>query len=207
MTKALRKALMHRSKSKNICNKKLTDNWTNYIKTKEFLFEPALLCKTKKNNFQNLNIRDLSDNRKFWETIKLYFINKGLNSNKLLLKEKGNLVSKEKQLPTIMNSFFINITKGLELKEDYESNANTLEDVVDAFNSHPSIERIRGTVKTNEKFSSHPVSEGLVRKIILNLDGSTATPIGDIPADMLKSTVDMHLPFITKIINNAFENG
>ena len=46
-----------------------------------------------------------------------------------------------------MNSFFINITKGLELKEDNESNANTLEDVMDAFNSHPSIERIRRTVK------------------------------------------------------------
>ena len=52
-----------------------------------------------------------------------------------------------------MNSFFINITKGLELKEDNESNANTLEDVLDAFNSHPSIERIRRTIKTNEKFS------------------------------------------------------
>ena len=51
-----------------------------------------------------------------------------------------------------MNSFFINITKGLELKEDNESNANTLEDVVDAFSSHPSIERIRRTIKTNEKF-------------------------------------------------------
>ena len=39
-----------------------------------------------------------------------------------------------------MNNFFINITQGLELKEDNEINANTLEDVLDAFNSHPSIE-------------------------------------------------------------------
>ena len=106
-----------------------------------------------------------------------------------------------------MNSFFINITKGLELKEDYESNANTLEDVVDAFNSHPSIERIKRTVKSNEKFSFQPVSEDLVRKIILSLDRSKATPVGDISANMLKSTVDIHLPFITKIINVSFENG
>ena len=48
-----------------------------------------------------------------------------------------------------MNSFFVNITKGLELKEDNVSNANTLEDVLDAFNSHPIIERIRRTIKTN----------------------------------------------------------
>ena len=65
-----------------------------------------------------------------------------------------------------MNSFFINITKGLELKEDNESHANTLEDVLDAFNSHPNIERIRRTIKTNEKFSFQPVPEDLVREII-----------------------------------------
>ena len=66
-----------------------------------------------------------------------------------------------------MNSFFINITKGLELKEDNESNANTLEDVLDVFNSRPSIKRIRRTIKTNEKFSFQPVPEDLVREIIL----------------------------------------
>ena len=103
-----------------------------------------------------------------------------------------------------MNIFFINITKGLELKEDNKSNANTLEDVLDAFSSHPSIERIRRTIKTNEKFSFQPVPEDLVREIILSLDASKATPVGDIPADILKSTVDIHLPFITKIINVCF---
>ena len=106
------------------------------------------LRKTKTAYFQNLNIRDLSDNRKFWKTIKPYFTNKGLNSNKLLLKEKGN----------------------------------TLEDVLNAFNSHPSIERIRRTFKTNEKFSFQPVPENLVREIILSLDAFKATPVGDIPA-------------------------
>ena len=105
-----------------------------------------------------------------------------------------------------MNSFFINFTKGLELKGDNESNANTLEDVLDAFNSHPSIERIRTIVETNEKFSFRTVPNDLVREIILSLDGSKATLVGDIPADMLKSTVDIHLPFTTKIINFSFEN-
>ena len=39
-----------------------------------------------------------------------------------------------------MNSFFIDITNKSEQKEDNESNANTLEDVLEAFNSHSSIE-------------------------------------------------------------------
>ena len=120
------------------------------IKKKNFFVN--LLRKTKTDYFQNLNIQNLSDNGKFWKTIKQYFRNEELNSNKLILKEKRNLVSNVKQLATIMNSFFINITKGLELKEDNESNANTLEDVLDAFSSHPSFERSRRTIKTNEKF-------------------------------------------------------
>ena len=49
--------------------------------------------------------------------------------------------------------------------------------------------------------------EDLVREIILNVDGSKATPVGDISADMAKSTVDIHLPFITKMINVSFEYG
>ena len=130
-----------------------------------------LLRRTKKDYFQNLNIRDLSDNRKFWKTIKPYFSNKRLNWNKFSLKEKENLAWNEAQLATIINSFFINIT-GLELKVDNEINANTLEDVLDAFNSHPSIETIRRTVKSNEKFSFQPVLEDLVRENILNIDGS-----------------------------------
>ena len=47
----------------------------------------------------------------------------------------------------------------------------------------------------------------MLHEIILSLDGSKATPVGDIPVDILKYTVDIHLPFITKIINVSFENG
>ena len=79
--------------------------------------------------------------------------------------------------------------------------------MLDAFNSHPSIERIRKTIKTNEKFPFQPVREDSVREIILSLDASKATPVGDILADILKSTVDIHLTYITKIINVFFENG
>ena len=80
-----------------------------------------LLRRTKKEYFQNLNVKDLSDNKKFWKTIKPYFSNKGLNSNKMLLKEKGELISDKKQLASIMNRFFINITRSLKSKEDQGS--------------------------------------------------------------------------------------
>ena len=67
-------------------------------------------------------------------------------------------------------------------------------------------ERIRKTAKTNEKISFQLVPEDLVREIILSLDGCKVTPVGDVPVDMLTFTVDIHLFFITKIINVSFEN-
>ena len=88
-------------------------DWKNiYISVKEIIkigkilwskdiFVLIFFVKLKQNTLKNLNLKDLSDNRNFWKTIKPYFSNKGLNSNKLLLKEKGNLVSDEKELVTI----------------------------------------------------------------------------------------------------------
>ena len=58
---------------------------------------------------------DLSENKKFWETVKPYFSNKRLNSNKMLLKEKGKLISDEKQLASIMNKFPIIFKKIAEI--------------------------------------------------------------------------------------------
>ena len=40
-----------------------------------------------------------------------------------------------------------------------------------------------------------------------NLDGSKATPVGDIPTDMLKQTSDIHLLIMTQIINMSIDNN
>ena len=138
------------------------------IRSKE-IFVLTFSVKLKQN--KNLNLKDLSDNHKFWKTIKPCFSNKGLNSKKLLLKEKGNLVSDEKELATIMNNFFINITKNLEMKKDSKGKLNNLKYILKAFESHPSIEKTKKPINTTEKFSFRNVNDDEVRKFIINLDG------------------------------------
>ena len=57
---------------------------------------------------------------------------------------------------------------------------------------------------TNKKFSFKFVTEDQVREEIMNRDGSN--PIGDIiSVDILKSPVDIYLPFITNSINLSIE--
>ena len=38
------------------------------------------------------------------------------------------------------------------------------------------------------------------------IDGSKVTPMGEIPADMLKVTLATHLKLTTKVVNLSFEN-
>ena len=40
----------------------------------------------------------------------------------------------------------------------------------------------------------------------MNLDGSKATPVGDIPADIVKQTNHIHLPIMNQIINMSVGN-
>ena len=87
MIKTLRKAIMHRSRLKNMYIRKRNDkDWEVYKKQRNFCVD--LLRKTKTRYFKNLNFKELPNYGKFWKTIKPYFGNKDLNSNKRLLKGK-----------------------------------------------------------------------------------------------------------------------
>ena len=104
------------SKSKNIFNKYRTeDNWANYKKQRNLCVN--LLRKSKTEYFQKLNAEDLSDNRKFWKTIKTFFSNKGLNSNKLMLKENNRLITEEKRVSHCNEYLFCKHNRKLTSKE------------------------------------------------------------------------------------------
>ena len=121
------------------------------------------------------------------------------------MKVKGNLASGEKELATIINNIFVNITKDLEQQKDSKGKLN-LEDVLKAFESHPSIEKIKDVINITEKFSFRHVKDNEVQKFVMNLDGSKATPVGDIPIDMLKQAIDIHLPVMTQKLMSIDNN-
>ena len=106
-----------------------------------------------------------------------------------------------------MNKFLINITKSLNLKEDQGGPHVTLEYILKKFIFHPSIDKIKKTYEINKKLSFQKVTEEHVPQVILSIDGSKATPKRDIPAYMFKTTLDIHLSLIMKIINLSFENA
>ena len=64
---------MHRSKSKNVSNKtRANEDWGNYKKQRNFYVN--LLRNTKKDYFQKLNIKDLTENKNLWKIIKPFSV-------------------------------------------------------------------------------------------------------------------------------------
>ena len=147
--------------------------------------------------------------KKFWKIIKPFFNNEGLNSNKLILRQKDVLIIDEKALTTLMNKYFVDITGDLDLKRDSETLSDTLTSVssiLEIFHCHQYILKIEA-FNMPDNFSFHEISEHEVQQEILRLNGTKSTTVEDIPAGMLKSTIDIQNSILTEIIKLSLRNG
>ena len=96
MAKPLRKAIMPRSRLKNNFSKKMFDeNWDNYKKKRNFCVK--LLRQTKEKYFSDINVKNISDNKKFWKNMTSFVPNKDLSMNNIMLVEDNEIISKEQK--------------------------------------------------------------------------------------------------------------
>ena len=77
-----------------------------------------------------------------------------MDSNKRSLKEKGELALDGKQLASIMNKFFINIMKSLNLKEGQGSPPVTSEDILEKYIYQKVLIRLEKLLKAIKSFLS-----------------------------------------------------
>ena len=97
---------------------------------------PKSFTKKKKSFYKNLDEKQISDNKVFWKEVKPSFSDKGVNSSKITLVEKNSIIVDEKKIANIMNNYFINITKTLNLKT---LNKNQLD--IDNIENHISLKK------------------------------------------------------------------
>ena len=92
----------------------------------------------QKEYFNNLNIKQVSDNNLFWNSIKPFLSDKEPSSSKIILTEGNGVASNEEEIAYIMKDVFINVTRALNLKKQFTtSNCDPSE-----FDSRISIKRI-----------------------------------------------------------------
>ena len=81
MTKALSKSIMERTRLRNIFLKyAIVANKLAYTKQRNLLV--SLLRKVKREYFANLNEKNITDNRKFWQTVKPFLYEKNKSREK-----------------------------------------------------------------------------------------------------------------------------
>ena len=126
MTKALSKAILLRTRLRNMYKKcKTQEKWNAFKKERNKYTK--ILRKAKVDCYGILDLKDISDNRKFWKTVKPLFSDKIRTPGSITLLESEELISDDKQVAEVLNDYFINITASLEISEVEENLMDTNE--------------------------------------------------------------------------------
>ena len=91
INKTLSKAIMHRTR---FCNKHLRNNTDENIRkyTKQQNYCASLLKKLKREHYSSLDIKNISDNKTFWKTVKTFLSDKVATTQKVTVINNDKIV-------------------------------------------------------------------------------------------------------------------
>ena len=212
MTRALRKAVMLRSRLKNKHNNSRTvENWNNFRKQRNRCVK--LFRQAKRDYYNKLDINLVTDNRKFWKTVKPALSDKCQSNNKIVLVEDDEIISDDTEVAEIFNSFFVTVTESLGIKENNDNISGTegildpIEKSIQKYSNHPSILRIKNRFVNADYFTFNPVSLEEMETEIKRLSPKKATTFKNIPPKILKNNSDICSEPLQEIFNNCIGNS
>ena len=153
MNKNLKKAIMNRSRLLNRYRKEKTEATRSaYKRQKNFCVK--LLRKTKKEFYNNLNVKYITENKLFRNTIKPSFTDKTLKDERITLVENNKVVSDESKLVEIFSKYFRNTVRNLEIDGliniSSGNDAVTIRKAIEKYQNPPSIKVIRENIDTTK---------------------------------------------------------
>ena len=115
-----------------------------------------LLRMTKKEFYDNLNVKYMTENKLFWKTVKPSFTDKTLKEERIALVENNKVVSDESKLEEIFSKYFGNIVQNLGIHGltniSSDNDAVTIRKAIEKYENHPSTKVIRGKHWHQQKF-------------------------------------------------------
>ena len=208
MNKTLSKAVMTRSRLRNkFIRNPIHENKVNYTRYRNYC--TGLFRKEKKLVYNNLDTNLVTDNRKFWKTVKPLFSEKHFSNNKITLLEGEEIISEDQEIAEIFNAYFANIVVNLDIEGfvtsdySYDPELDYVANIIVKFKNHPSILTIKERVKIEKCFSFRPVDESVRCDKIDSLNKSKPTTYNNIPTRILVDNKDIISPFITEMYNES----
>ena len=178
MNRTLTKAFMHRAKLKNRYYKFPTeDNRKSYKQYRNFCV--SLLNKEKKKFYNNLDMKNIKDNKKFWQNVKPLFTGKSKLKTNIALIEKDELITDNVKVAETLNNYFIEAVQNLDIEkcdlEEVEeiTSENTdkiIESILGKYKTHPSVLMIKKNVKVEQMFTFEDTTEDEIYTRIKSLD-------------------------------------
>ena len=210
MTKELRQAIMKRTKlRKHFLKTRLVSDNEAFKKQRNKC--TSILRKAKKSYFDQLDPKNITDNKTFWKTVSPYLTNKSKKSEKIILVENENIVVDETELTEIFSVYFHRIVPNLNI-EPYEDTFSTcigskhpVFSAIEKYKNHPSIVAIKQNVH-EYKFSFTAVNENEVATLINNLDIKKCIQENDIPTKILKNYKNIFTEYISNDVNKCISS-
>ena len=203
MTKQLSKEIMKRSRLRNnFLRNRTEENKILYNRQRNYCV--YLLRKSKTGYYENLNIKNVTDNKLFWKSVK------PLLSDKSRIRDRIN--KSENIYSNIYLKIYSNIVKNLNISKHSEFDPVT-ENIADPtlkaifkYKDHPSILAIQSHCE-KETFRFSEVNIEDIKKGILKLDKNKASQHSDIPIKIIKENLDIFAGFLCTNINRSFKSS
>ena len=148
VTEQLGKAIMHRSYLENKYYKYRSPvHWQAYKKQKNYC--NRLYKRERKRYYSNLNLSNITDNKKFWNTVKPLFSEKRRGKVNIVLVNGDKIISDDLEVAQTFNDFFkhsvnaLNIQQNQLLHTQTNHKLNSVKGAIDKFRNHPSVISIR----------------------------------------------------------------
>ena len=173
----------------------------------------SLLRKSKTNYYANLDAKKVSDNKLFWKVIKPSLSDKSCAKDQINLVEKGEILKTDLETAEVLNTFFGNIVKNLEINQysNFDPVINHVKDptlrAILKYKDHPSILAIQNNCKNGIKFAFEEIDLASIEKEIHNLKMNKASQSSDIPTKIIKENVDIFAEFLWKSINSSIKSS
>ena len=131
-----------------------------------------LYKKERKSFYNKLDLKNITDNIKFWDTMKPLFSDKGGVRDKIMLVEKNEIISDSIKVAEKFNNFFqvsgsmdsLGITEDTLLLNPVKTQDLDVNKCIQKFEFHPSIISIKRHVQIKEKFNFSPVTAEVIDK-------------------------------------------
>ena len=148
-----------------------------------------------------------------WKTVKPWFTSKG--TKKIILVEKGEIIFDNTKVTEVMNNYFVDITKELDISLPNINNTDKsdlifidpIDQIIYDYRKHPSILVINERIEHSTIFLFERVNASLIEHEIMELNSNKASGYDCTPPKSLKDSASIVKDPHTQLFNTSVKDN